>query len=88
MELDAKSAGAHGNYLFTLLFHPDWDATALREAHAEWNRRHAEPLCPRVVSHPNDRTTERRLRVGYVGGLFRDHVAGRNLMPLRRFRTR
>ena len=84
MELDAKSAGAHGNYLFTLLFHPDWDATALREAHAEWNRRHAEPLCPRVVSHPNDRATERRLRVGYVGGLFRDHVVGRNLMPLLR----
>ena len=84
MELDAKSAGAHGNYLFTLLFHPDWDATALREAHAEWNRRHAEPLCARVVSHFNDRATERRLRVGYVGGLFRDHVVGRNLMPLLR----
>jgi predicted O-linked N-acetylglucosamine transferase (SPINDLY family) len=32
----------------------------------------------------NDPTPARRLRIGYVGGLFRDHVVGRNLLPLLR----
>ena len=84
IELAPESAGAHGNCLFTLLFHPGYDARMLREAHDDWNRRHVEPLRSHIAGHRNDPSPERRLRVGYVCGLFRDHVLGRYLMPLLR----
>jgi predicted O-linked N-acetylglucosamine transferase (SPINDLY family) len=56
----------------------------LRAEHAEWNRRHAQPLTRAAASHDNDRSPGRKLRVGYVCGLFRDHVLGRYLLPLLR----
>ena len=55
---------------------------ALRAEHDEWNRRHAQALTRAAAPHANDRSPGRRLRVGYVCGLFRDHVVGRNLLPL------
>ena len=84
MDMAPESPGTHGNYLFTLLFHPGYDAAMLREAHDEWNRRHARSLRPLDAAYANDRAPERRLRVGYVCGVFRDHVLGRYLMPLLR----
>ncbi|HET7032184.1 MAG TPA: tetratricopeptide repeat protein, partial [Casimicrobiaceae bacterium] len=84
IELAPESAAARGNRLFTLLFHPDYDAAMLRDAHDEWNRRHAQPLHIHIAPHANDRSPDRRLRIGYLCGLFRDHVVGRNLIPLLR----
>ena len=43
-------------------------------------RRAAET--PIILPHANDRNPERRLRIGYVSPDFRDHVVGRNLLPL------
>ena len=84
IEMAPESASAHGNFLYTLLFHPGYDAAMLREAHDAWNRRHVQPLHRHIAAHSNDRAPARRLRVGYVCGLFRDHVLGRYLMPLLR----
>ena len=70
MDLAPDAPGIHGNYLFTLLFHPGYDARALRREHAEWNRRHAAASDGVIATHDNDRTPGRRLRVGYVGGFF------------------
>jgi predicted O-linked N-acetylglucosamine transferase (SPINDLY family) len=84
MDLAPESPGTHSNYLYTLLFHPGYDAAMLREAHEDWNCRHARSLRPVAEAYANDRSPERRLRVGYVCSVFRDHVLGRNLMPLLR----
>ena len=84
MALAPDDAQTHGNYLFTLLFHPDIDAQTLREAHRDWENRHAQPLYRPVDWRGVDCAHGRRLRIGYVGGLFRDHVVGRNLLPLLR----
>jgi predicted O-linked N-acetylglucosamine transferase (SPINDLY family) len=49
---------------------------------ARWERQHAQPLRALVRAHDNDRDPHRRLRIGYISPDFRDHVVGRNMLPL------
>lgn len=82
MALAPQDAEIHGSYLYTLIFCPGRDGHALRQAHDEWDRRHGRPVPRLGAPAGRDRSPERRLRVGYVCGSFRDHVLGRYLMPL------
>jgi len=72
----------HSNLAHTLHFHPDHDDRMIAEAQDCWNRQFSEPSKQFVVPHANGRSPERRLRVGYVSPDFREHVVGRNLLPL------
>jgi predicted O-linked N-acetylglucosamine transferase (SPINDLY family) len=73
---------AHSRLLFTLRYHAGYDAAAIAEEQRRWNRQHAQPVRRFVVPHRNDRSPDRRLRIGYVSPDFRNHVVGRNLLPL------
>jgi predicted O-linked N-acetylglucosamine transferase (SPINDLY family) len=75
-------AEAHDNLLLTLQYHPDYDPQAIAEEHRRWNYQHVEPLRKFIQPHTNDQNSDRRLRIGYVSPDFRDHVVGRNLLPL------
>ena len=79
--LDAQSAVAE-NYLYSIHFHPDYDARRIAREHADWNARFARPLAGQIRRHTNDRSPERRLRVGYVSLDLREHPVGRFLLPL------
>jgi protein O-GlcNAc transferase len=82
LPLTPDYAEAHSNLVYSLLYHPGYDAAAiLREARC-WHQRHAEPLVPSHRPHENDPDPDRRLRVGYVSSDFRDHPAAFILMPL------
>jgi predicted O-linked N-acetylglucosamine transferase (SPINDLY family) len=70
------------NYIYSLHFHPDYDARRLYAVHADWNRRYAEPLAPATPTLSNDRTRDRRLRIGYVSPDLREHPVGRFLLPV------
>ncbi len=80
--LNPDLAAAHSSLLLTLYFHPVYDARSIAEEHRLWDRRHAEPLRGPIQPHSNDRSPDRRLRIGYVSPDFRDHVVGRNVLPL------
>ena len=80
----AASPRAASNLIYTLHFHPAATQQQVREAQAQWNERFARPLAAAISPHANDRTHERRLRIGYVSPDFRDHVIGRNVLPLLR----
>jgi protein O-GlcNAc transferase len=77
-------AAAHSNRIYAMLFHPAYDEAAIAAELARFDKQHAEPLRKSILPHSNDRSAGRRLRVGYVSPDFRDHVLGRNILPLLR----
>ncbi|HEY4328465.1 MAG TPA: tetratricopeptide repeat protein [Phycisphaerae bacterium] len=84
LALNPHQPVTHSNLVYGLHFHPAYGTQDLKRELAEWSRIHAEPLAAHIRAHSNDRSPERRLRIGYVSPDFRDHVVGRNLLPLLR----
>ena len=82
LELKPDYAGRTATWSTRRLFCPGCDAQSQYEEHRRWNQRHAAPLAKFIEPHRNDRSPERRLRIGYVSPDFRNHVVGRNLLPL------
>ena len=82
LQLKPDFAEAHSNLIYALHFHPGCDERTIAAEHQRWNRQFADPLKRLVLPHSNDRSPERRLRIGYVSPDFREHVVGRNLIPL------
>ena len=62
IELKPDYTEAASNLLFTLHFHPEFDAQAILAEHRRWARQYAEPLAAEQPPHPNDRESGRRLR--------------------------
>jgi predicted O-linked N-acetylglucosamine transferase (SPINDLY family) len=81
LEHDPNFEKAHANLIFCRDLLPETTpGMALAERRA-YQTRHAARLRP-WQPHPNDRNPERRLRVGYVGGDFRDHSAAYSFGPI------
>jgi predicted O-linked N-acetylglucosamine transferase (SPINDLY family) len=73
---------AHSNLVYAMMYHPGYDARAIAQEAACWNRRYAEPVREFIQPHRNDRSPDRRLRIGYVSPDLREHPLGRLLLPL------
>ena len=52
------------------------------EEFRRWNQQHAAPLAKFIQPHRNDRSPDRRLRIGYVSPDFRNHCQALFTMPL------
>ena len=76
---DAELAG---NLLYAVHFHPDYDPRRIYEEHIRWNHVYARPLASSLHTHENERSPERRLRVGYVSADLCAHPVARFLLPL------
>jgi protein O-GlcNAc transferase len=70
---------AHSNLIYLLHFHPEQSPTSILAEQQRWRHIHAgnASKVPRQLNHS-------RLRIGYIGPYFRDHVIGRNILPLLR----
>jgi Flp pilus assembly protein TadD len=73
---------ANSNLLYDLHFHPGYDAAAILREHRRWDQVHAAPIQKEIPRHDNDRTPDRRLRIGYVSPDFRDHCQSFFTVPL------
>jgi len=82
LDLQPGRAEVRSNLILTSFFDPDCEWAALAEEHRRWNVHHAEPLRGQRRPHANDRSPERRLRLGYVSADLREHVVGRALLPV------
>jgi predicted O-linked N-acetylglucosamine transferase (SPINDLY family) len=58
------------------------DPAVLLAESMQWDQRHVWPLKKLWKRHTNDRSPDRRLRIGYISANFRSHEVGRNLLPL------
>lgn len=88
LQLNPGQAWVHSNLIYALHFVPGQDGTMVAEEQARWNRQFGEPLARLARSPANERSPDRRLRIGYVSPDFREHVVGRNLVPLFQFHDR
>lgn len=82
VKVNPGDAALHSNLVYSLLFDPATDAATMAQESARWSERHEAPFKGGVQPHPNIPNPDRRLRIGFVSPDFRDHVIGRNLIPL------
>ena len=68
------------NYLYAMHFDPAYGSEQIHAEHAAWGRA-LESAIPAASGHANDRSPDRRLRIGYVSPYFRGHVVGYSLLP-------
>lgn len=73
LAVNPASIGAYTNLVHALNFHPGYSAQEIFREHQRWAERYAGPLKNRYPLPRNDRSPERRLRVGYVSPDFRNH---------------
>jgi predicted O-linked N-acetylglucosamine transferase (SPINDLY family) len=72
----------HSNVLLTINYHPGYSPADLLEAHQSWAELHEKPLMANWKPHTNDRSPNRKLRVGYVSPDFRGHSVSYFLEPI------
>jgi protein O-GlcNAc transferase len=70
------------NLLVTLHHDPANHARAIFQVHDQWNRLYGASLAGAAGLHDNDRTVDRRLRVGYVSAYLNNWPVGRFMLPL------
>lgn len=80
--IDRDDSDAHSECLFCLNYAPDLPAETIFAEYRRWNEAHARPLAPATARHDNDRSPERRLRIGYVSPDFRSHPVRHFIEPV------
>ncbi|MBM3565629.1 MAG: tetratricopeptide repeat protein, partial [Alphaproteobacteria bacterium] len=81
LDLDPALADAHSNLIQMMSYADGVSPADLLAETRVWNERHARPLLSRRRPHANPRQADRRLRVGFIGGDFRNHPVGWFSLP-------
>lgn len=82
LSLRSDYIDAHGNLLMVLNYVASADPASVYTAHLDFARRWEAPLAAQRQPHPNDRSSERRLKIGYVSSDFRQHSVAHFIEPV------
>ncbi len=82
VRLKPDDARLHSSLVYCLYYTPGEGPDSIATELQRWNQQHAVPLRIAANEGLGDRTPNRPLRIGYVSPDFRDHVVGRNILPL------
>jgi predicted O-linked N-acetylglucosamine transferase (SPINDLY family) len=82
LSVDPNAAIVHSGLCYALHFHPDSTPESILREHRDWNQRFAAPLTPKTPTFANDRSPDRKLKIGYVSPNFHEHPVARFLLPL------
>lgn len=74
--VDPKFFPAHENVLSTLHYDPSSGLPEIYRAHAEWDERFTQPLKAHWLPFENDRSPERRIRIGLYSNNLGNHPVG------------
>ncbi len=82
LELKPALIGAHSSLVYEMHYHPGFTREAIFEEHLRWAKQHAEEFTAAVRPHANDRTPNRRLKIGFVSADLRRHPVSSFLLPV------
>jgi predicted O-linked N-acetylglucosamine transferase (SPINDLY family) len=82
LELKPDYHWAHSNLLFTQQYLPDITPAERFAEHCRYDEKFAQPLAFAVAPHRNAPDPERRLKIGYVSGDFREHSVALFIEPV------
>ncbi len=82
VQLDPNSPEMHSNLVYAALFHPEYNAGDHLALARDWADRFEKPLRSTRVPQAARRSGSDRIRLGYVSPDFRQHVVGRNVLPV------
>jgi predicted O-linked N-acetylglucosamine transferase (SPINDLY family) len=72
----------YSNLLFQMLYNSNYDAETIFSEHLKFAKHCAEPLISSIPTHTNERSADRKLKIGYVSLDFRYHSVAYFFEPI------
>lgn len=82
LSLKPDFAAAHSNLLHALHYSSSKDPAAVYQAHLEYAKQVEAPLVALKLTHSNERSFKRRLKIGYVSSDLRQHSVAHFIEPV------
>ena len=81
LRLEPTDAVVHSSLLYLMGYDPNLDPATRLNEHVWWDRLHG-PGMAAAPAHANERSPNRKLRVGYVSADFRTHAVAHFILPI------